>query len=202
MMLLKYFFNVYIDLNSFAREVLFDRMVMWKQFIEITQNIFGNDIQVYVMFVFRMTRCNSCKSAVFLLSCIKNIFRNLLRGDLFSKIFIWLLVIWSSTKIFLQDDYWNIFFVSLTCWMLLDKCKNLALFYCSNNPEAYSEPFQTSKIELFCENSWRLLAFNYFHKKLYLRSLKEFWIQLCNWKEKQPSRDIKKSITVRIISER
>ena len=28
--------------------------------------------------------------------------------------------------------------------------------------EAYLEPSQTSTVELFCENSWRLVAINYF----------------------------------------
>ena len=31
--------------------------------------------------------------------------------------------------------------------------------------EVYLEPSQTSTMELFCENSWRLLAVNYFQKK-------------------------------------
>ena len=31
--------------------------------------------------------------------------------------------------------------------------------------ETYLEPSRTSTMEVFCENSWKLLAVNYFHKK-------------------------------------
>ena len=48
------------------------------------------------------------------------------------------------------------------------------------NPETYSEPSQTSKMEYFCENHYRLKALNYFSKKLHLRFLTGFWTCLWN----------------------
>ena len=37
--------------------------------------------------------------------------------------------------------------------------------------EAYLEPRRTSTMKLFCKNCRRLLAVNYFHKKLHRRCL-------------------------------
>ena len=42
------------------------------------------------------------------------------------------------------------------------------------------EPIPTSKMKLFCKNSQRLKAVNYFHKKLHLRCYTGFWIHLCS----------------------
>ena len=52
-----------------------------------------------------------------------------------------------------------------------------------SNPEAYSEPCQTSKMDCFAKivNGWKSLkAVNYSCKALNLRFLTEFWIRLCN----------------------
>ena len=52
-----------------------------------------------------------------------------------------------------------------------------------SNPEAYSEPCHTSKMECFAKivNSWKSLkAVKYSCKALHLRFLTEFWICLCN----------------------
>ena len=123
-------------------------MVMWEKFIKIAQNIFENDTQEYVMFVFRMRRCDSCKSTV--CCChVKKYLHKLMRTRFVFKHFYLTL---SNMKIFLEDIprkyLLGYFFASFTFWVLRDKCKDLALSYCSNNPEAYSEPCQTCNMEL------------------------------------------------------
>ena len=52
-----------------------------------------------------------------------------------------------------------------------------------SNPEVYSEPCQTSKMDCFAKivNGWKSLkAANYSCKALHLKFLTEFWIHLCN----------------------
>ena len=46
------------------------------------------------------------------------------------------------------------------------------------NKKTYSEPYQTSMIELFFANSLRLKAVDYFRKKVYRRFYSGFQIQV------------------------
>ena len=46
--------------------------------------------------------------------------------------------------------------------------------------KAYSEPYQTSKMERFAEIVYGLSVVNYFSKTLHFRCLTGFWIRLCS----------------------
>ena len=51
--------------------------------------------------------------------------------------------------------------------------QNLAKQFTLHSAEVYSEPFPTSK------QGGHLIGGNYFHKSIYLRCLKSFWIRCC-----------------------
>ena len=108
--------------------------------------------------------------------------------DHFSLIFVilsfaWMLYFHVLYDFRIREKFWVNTIISLICSKysrvsLLEPGQNNL-----SNPEAYSEPCQTSKMDCFAKivNGWKSLkAVNNSCKALHLRFLTEFWIRLCN----------------------